>query len=250
VRSRNLKPEFFRDKLIAGLAPATRWVYQALWLVADDYGTAPLDADQLKGDLFLRWNDITVKQISSAFAELQRHGRIQVYRAPNGDLFGKIQSWSKHQRPNRPSRFRYPTEGEAVELEPTALVTTITAMELDPALARKIAPLPAGATRPTSKPFDKEVCDTLYEQWVKLIGAIDYGRFRKAIKPAAPDLTDGLEAIRLYSLHRNTLNERERGFANLEKFAQDIAHWLRLAPMPLQNEDGTLTEKGELVSGS
>lgn len=251
MRARNLKPEFFRDRLVASLPPFVRWTYQALWIIADDYGTAPLEAEQLKADLFLKWDDISVDQIRAAFALLQQHGRITVHRVPNGDLFAVIVNWKKHQRPNRPSKFRYPTEGEAVNLP----AFTVTREDLVYAIRSSAgdaiqSSFPKGTPTGSAARFPKETCDQLYEQWVKLVGAIDYGRFRKAIKPAAPDLTNGLEAIRLFSLHRNTLNERERGFANVERFAQDIARWLRLAAMPNQEEDGTLTERGWFISAT
>ena len=255
MRSRNLKPEFFRDPLIAGLSPAARWVYQGLWVVADDYGTAPADALQLHADLFVRWPEMSVEVVDDALLELLAANRITMHRTPNGDRFAVILSWGKHQRPSHPGKFRYPAEGERV------MAKGVTETRTPPAKARAPKGKPAKSAIPgfrevlaaPSGGLPKEVCDQFFESWVAQVGAIDYGRFRKAILPLfqvadPPSPWLMLEAIRLFTHYRTTLSDRERGFAGIDRFVADSARWLSLGAQPLQHPDGSLTERGELVS--
>lgn len=113
MRARTLKPEFFRDRKIAQLGPSVALVYQALWNLADDYGTAPCDPVQVKGEMFVYWSSIGVPEISGALRHLSGSKRVVLFMV--GDqLYARIPSWDKHQHPHKPSKFRHPTKGEGV----------------------------------------------------------------------------------------------------------------------------------------
>jgi hypothetical protein len=80
MRARWLKPEFFADKKIAQLGPVAALVYEALWCMADDGGTAPCDADTVKAQMFYRWSAVGVPEITEALRHLSDAGRIVCYQ--------------------------------------------------------------------------------------------------------------------------------------------------------------------------
>jgi hypothetical protein len=105
-------------------------------------------------------------------------------------------------------------------------------------------------------PFPKSVCDALYETWISVRGAVQYGAFRKAFAPLYP--TPGprytqaelVEAIKAHAEYVSGLEPREAGFETLHKFVADAQRWVRLGGMPAQLEDGSLTERGRTVFGA
>jgi hypothetical protein len=103
-------------------------------------------------------------------------------------------------------------------------------------------------------PFPKSVCDALYETWTEVRGAIDYGAFRKALKPLYP--TSGprysqdvlTEAIKAHAEYVEGLQPREAGFETIHKFAADVQRWVRIGGMPAVDPDTReLTERGRLA---
>jgi hypothetical protein len=111
MRARWVKPEFFRDRKIAAMGPIVALVYEALWVISDDYGTAPCDPDRLNGELFYAWSEVGVPEITGALRKLDGAGRITRFRVGD-DTYCRIKSWAKHQNVHKASQFRYPTEGE------------------------------------------------------------------------------------------------------------------------------------------
>lgn len=113
MRARNLKPEFFRDRKMGQTGPMVALIYQALWCLADDHGTAPCDPIQVKGEMFVYWPMIGVPEITGALRHLDGTGRVKLFMV--GDqLFARIPSWKKHQHPHKPSKFKHPVTGDAV----------------------------------------------------------------------------------------------------------------------------------------
>jgi hypothetical protein len=116
-----VKPEFFRDRKIAQAGPVIALVYEALWCIADDFGTAPCDPVQVKGEMFVYWPTIGVPEIAGALRHLCGTSRVKLFMV--GDqLFARICNWSKHQKPHRPSAFRHPTTGQEVRWDGDAPV--------------------------------------------------------------------------------------------------------------------------------
>lgn len=113
MRARWLKPEFFADKKVAQLGPIAALVYQALWCMADDGGTAPCDADTVKAQMFYRWSAVGVPEITEALRHLSENGRIVCYQVGD-DSYARIPTWKKHQQVHKPSKFRYPTQPKEV----------------------------------------------------------------------------------------------------------------------------------------
>lgn len=113
MRARWLKPEFFTDKKIAALGPIPALVYQALWCMADDGGTAQCDPDTIKAQMFYRWSAVGVPEITEAVRHLSGTSRIVVFQVGD-DTFATIEAWDKHQKVHKPSSFRYPDISQGV----------------------------------------------------------------------------------------------------------------------------------------
>lgn len=113
MRARTVKPEFFRDKKMAQAGPIVALVFEALWCIADDDGTAPCDPIQVKGDMFVHWDSIGVPEIAEALRHLCRTSRTELFMVGD-ELFCRILNWKKHQKVHRPSDFKHPKEGQAV----------------------------------------------------------------------------------------------------------------------------------------
>ena len=111
MRARWLKPEFFTDKKVAEAGPIAALVYQALWCMADDGGTAPCDPDTIKAQMFYRWSAVGVPDISGALQVLSDMRRIARYEVGD-DSYARILTWKKHQQVHKPSKFRYPKESQ------------------------------------------------------------------------------------------------------------------------------------------
>jgi hypothetical protein len=107
MRARWLKPEFFTDKKIAMLGPLAALVFEALWVIADDGGTAKGDAETLKAQVFYRWSTVTVPDISTALRELSHSGRVRRYQVGD-DEYTQIVHWTRHQQVHKPGKFRHP----------------------------------------------------------------------------------------------------------------------------------------------
>ena len=97
------------------LGPIAALVYQALWVSADDYGTARADPEQLKGDMFTWWPGVSCADIAQGLRSLAQSGRIACYRIGD-ETYARVVKWDEHQKVHMPGKFRYPTGG--VELSP------------------------------------------------------------------------------------------------------------------------------------
>jgi hypothetical protein len=106
VRARWLKPEFFTDKKIAALGMAPALVLEALGCVADDGGVAQCDALSLKGQMFMRWNELTVEVVERALVVLTEAGQVQHYSIEDRDFY-QLLVWDEKAIHN-PSKFRHP----------------------------------------------------------------------------------------------------------------------------------------------
>lgn len=113
MRARNLKPEFFTDKKIAALGMAAALVFEALWVTADDGGVAQCDAVSLKGQMFMRWEELSVEVIERALCRLAEAGRVQHYVIGDREYYRTL-SWEKNQSVHNASQFRHPRAEQKV----------------------------------------------------------------------------------------------------------------------------------------
>lgn len=107
MRARWLKPEFFKDRKIGKLGPITGLVFEALWCMADDYGTALCTAEIVKGEMFMYWPSVGLPEISGALQGLAEAKRIIRYTIGD-DEFAIIINFPKHQKVHNPSQFKHP----------------------------------------------------------------------------------------------------------------------------------------------
>lgn len=121
MRARWLKPEFFRDKKMGAAGPIVALVYEALWCLADDSGVVPCDPESVKGEMFVWWSAVGVPEITGALRHLSEQKIICLFQSGD-DLFCRIRSFTRHQSIHKPSKFRYPKEGQAVTWNGAALV--------------------------------------------------------------------------------------------------------------------------------
>jgi hypothetical protein len=113
VRARWLKPEFFNDRKIGMLGPIPALVYQALWCMADDGGTALCNPEVVKGQMFMYWPAAGLPEITEALRQLSDAKRIDRYSIGDDD-FAIILKWTKHQPVHNPSKFRHPVKPQQV----------------------------------------------------------------------------------------------------------------------------------------
>jgi len=95
VRIRQVKPEFWRDTVIAGLTPLTRLTYIGLWMLADDGGWFRLDEPEIALELY-GWEPRGRRErtVHTAVVTLVAKGRIEAFDCGHGF----IPKFTEHQR--------------------------------------------------------------------------------------------------------------------------------------------------------
>jgi hypothetical protein len=108
-----LKPEFFNDKKIGMLGANPALVFEALWCMADDGGTALCNPELVKGQMFSFWPAMGLPEISEALERLAVAERIERYSIGD-DEYAAILHFKEHQPVHKPSLFRHPRPPQAV----------------------------------------------------------------------------------------------------------------------------------------
>ncbi len=112
MRIRCTKPEFWRSADISALEDwGDRLLFMGLWSYVDDNGVgldrvALIAADLFAGDLE-RDPSETFARVSRGLQQLSEAGLIERYSIRN-DNYLSINTWTKHQRIDRPNKPRYP----------------------------------------------------------------------------------------------------------------------------------------------
>jgi len=107
-RIRTIKPEVLTDAKSVKLGDMAWRLWVSTWLMADDEGRFPADPLIVAGQIFPGRSSASVEK---ALGEVVRAGMITLYQV-NGDRFGQINGWRKHQKINRPSPARFPAPCE------------------------------------------------------------------------------------------------------------------------------------------
>jgi hypothetical protein len=127
VRIRSIRPEFWSSEDVAALDWEARLVFIGLWNYVDDNGVGR-DSDRLIiAALFPLEDNLTEVslRVHGALNALQRKGMLERYEADGRRLL-YIPTFSKYQKPNRPSKPRFPRPGEALTSEDTETHDTLT----------------------------------------------------------------------------------------------------------------------------
>lgn len=232
MRARNLRPEFFTDRKMAALGVQHALIYQALWLLADDGGVCRCDPDYVKAQIFYLWPDVTASDIALALREYYRSGRVRLY-AISDEVYCEIRAFSKHQKPNNPSKFRYPRAGEELTEEatvalcesyhsptlPVPVVSASTSKNLS-RRAKKTSPAVPGRNWVTD----------LHVWWVQHIGGVAPGLLGKHAESIHTTLGD--DAIKLAAKVYFSPDEGPR-YKTVPDFFTNFAQWHSLALEPM-----------------
>lgn len=90
MRSRQVKPEFWRDAAVASLSDAARLFYIGLWLEADDSGWLRWKVQEIGADLYpyrpAKSREAAVERYAAAIVELPGECRLRILRCGHAHL--------------------------------------------------------------------------------------------------------------------------------------------------------------------
>lgn len=233
MRSRNLKPEFFTDRKTAALGVKRALIYQALWVLADDGGVCRCDPDYVKGQLFYLWPDVTAGDIAEALCEYYRSARVRLYQISD-ELYAEVLAFGKHQKPNNPSKFRYPREGQELSEKATVALMEaygratplVVSASASPSASQKLpddAKLPrrrAGKAKAEAPP---NWVSELGDWWAEHIGTVKYGQLGNLAQQHIA--TRGEDAIKRAALRYFDPKHGKVGYRSAADFFATIAQW-------------------------
>lgn len=250
---------------VCSIAARGLWIdMMALMHEGDPYGHLVVNGASLSVEQLARLVGEPVKLVSKLLAELA--SRNVFSRNDTGVIFSRRMVADEHIREVRaasgklggnPNLLHKPGVNEVVKQtdkqKPTPSVAVAVAPSgtdappAGPATIRRTVK-PPSADRPD--PFPKPLCDAAYERFIERIGAVDYGRFRKAFLPIYrsqsehPALDVFYCAIEAFAEARESAGAQWMGQYTVEKMAQSFHAYARLGSMPLMNEWGEPTERG------
>jgi len=105
-----------------------------------------------------------------------------------------------------------------------------------------------------SDPGSPAACGYAWEAWRLYIGEVDFGRFRKHVRPMLTryGFADFLGAVQVWRAHRRAVS-REDGpeglrFLTLNAFLEQAENLVRLSHQPIEDEHDRPTERGRFTS--
>ena len=102
MRIRTLKPELLTDEKTAGLDDVEWRLFVSCILMADDYGNFRASPAALRAQAF--WGtDATLETVANTREGLAMVSLVSLYEV-NGQSYGHITGWSKHQRVDHPGK--------------------------------------------------------------------------------------------------------------------------------------------------
>jgi len=107
-RIRTIKPQFWLDEDLAKLPRDARLLYIGLWNLCDDYGVFEYRPARIRAQLFPYEADIPDDDIKKWLELIEGIGNI-VRFTNEGNEFGYLPSFLKHQLIQKPSKWRFAT---------------------------------------------------------------------------------------------------------------------------------------------
>jgi len=147
-RIRSIKPELLEDAVTAGLSETAFRLFIGTIALADDYGVFRAEAGYLAGQVF--WRVPPSRPIEDAIAELGAK-LVQLFEV-NGQRYGAIRTWAKHQKVSHPGKRRLPAPPEEFRITPESLRRS--SGESPEILARPSGGSPEILARPSGEPPD------------------------------------------------------------------------------------------------
>lgn len=109
ARIRTIKPELCEDETLGSCSREARLLFILLWTRCDDHGRFRASPMLLKGQLFPYDLDLSPQTVAGWLDDLTSAGRVRTYTV-NGQTYGAVVNWSKHQRIDNASRPLYPPD--------------------------------------------------------------------------------------------------------------------------------------------
>jgi hypothetical protein len=117
-RCRMINPQFWEDELIASWPTISRLAYIAIWNHSDDYGVVRASPTHLHSKCFPYDVNVNMKEVLKPIVDSDR---LVLFNA-NNETYGHIPNFTKYQKINRPSKWRYPQmDGEQSRIPHEAL---------------------------------------------------------------------------------------------------------------------------------
>ena len=109
-RARTIKPELLEDAVTASFSDMALRLFVSCIVLSDDYGRFRAEPGWLMGQVY--WSrTVDVEAFLAAMRELA--ATVDFYEV-NGQRYGQIRNWSKHQRIDKPGKPRIPPPPEDV----------------------------------------------------------------------------------------------------------------------------------------
>lgn len=148
ARIRTIKPSYFTDaKLARELPRDARLFYPGLWTEADDEGRFHAHPRRLLGAIFPYDEDLTAADVERWLEILRDTGRCVLYQV-DGELYGQLTRFAKHQSINRPSPSKLPAPPDSVSVHGVVSEASTLEEEEEEEVERDLSsssPLSAGA---------------------------------------------------------------------------------------------------------
>jgi hypothetical protein len=112
ARNRMIKPEFWSSVTLAKVSRDSRLLFIGLWTFADDYGFGHANTRALLGFIYPIDMSVTDDNIKTWIKELEGVNLITIKSVDDKETY-YINSWSEHQKVDRPSLRRWITEEQA-----------------------------------------------------------------------------------------------------------------------------------------
>ena|GEM_PF-1767773 len=108
ARIRTIKPGFWTDEKLAEVPRTTRLTFAGLFSTcADDLGRFKANPRVVRGMVYPLDDTVTAAEIQAELEQLVKIGVVELYTV-NGEMYGRILKWAKHQKIDRPSMSQLP----------------------------------------------------------------------------------------------------------------------------------------------
>jgi hypothetical protein len=112
ARMRALRAEFFTSQTLAKVSRDARYLFEGLWIEADDSGRLVDNVKLIVGAVFPWDDDVTSTDVELWLKDLERIGAIERYAVDGGNYI-HIVAWSRHQKPQHPIPSTLPAPPES-----------------------------------------------------------------------------------------------------------------------------------------
>ena len=106
-RIRTIKPEYYDDEKLACISIQANFLYQGMWVFADDEGVIKKSANWIKSKIFPHREELRLSEVKNWIQELEEINRIVPFDF-NGESYYLIVKMKEHQRIDKPQPSKIP----------------------------------------------------------------------------------------------------------------------------------------------